>query len=200
MESPIHDRILDAAKKCFLAQGFNGSNLRDIAKGAQVSMGGIYHHFGSKEEIYQALLNSNEVPQALSNVVSLFRDPTFPENLGEIGSKIFGLVKEHRDFFKLIYIDVLEFQSKNVNHVIQSFRKMVSHQSAALLKKRTDAGDLADIHPAIIVRCMFDIFMHLGLEEVMTGSSLAEELGLTQNQMASQMAKVLLYGAMRREN
>jgi hypothetical protein len=95
---------------------------------------------------------------------------------------------------------VLEFQSKNVNHVIQSFRKMVSHQSAALLKKRTDAGDLADIHPAIIVRCMFDIFMHLGLEEVMTGSSLAEELGLTQNQMASQMAKVLLYGAMRREN
>ncbi len=199
MEGSIHDRILAAAKKLFLAKGFNGSNLRDIAKEAQVSMGGIYHHFGSKEEIYQALLHSNEVPIAFANIVGLFRDRVFPENLGEIGSKIFDLVEAHRDFFKLVYIDVLEFQAKNVNHVIQAFRKSVSQQSVALLEHRLDAGAMAEVHPVIIVRCMFDLFMHFGLEEVMTGGSLAEELGLSQRELADQLARVLLYGAMRRD-
>ena len=199
MEPSIHDRILAAAKTLFLANGFNGSNLRDIAKEAQVSMGGIYHHFGSKEEIYQALLNSNEVPIAFASIVGLFRDPVFPENLGEIGAKIFDIVEAHRDFFKLLYIDVLEFQARNVNHVIQSFRKSISQQSVALLKHRLDAGDMAEVHPAIVVRCMFDLFLNFGLEEVMTGGSFAADIGLTERQLADQMARVILYGAMRRD-
>lgn len=197
-EPTIRERILDAARGLFLTKGYNGSNLRDIAAEARVSMGGIYHHFDSKEDIYQALLHSQDAPKALAGISELFEDPLFPENLGHIGTTIFQLVREHRNFFKLVYVDVLEFQSKNVKHIIDAFRQVIISRSGDLLRHRTEKGHLADIHPAIMVRCMFDLFMYFGLEEVMLEHSMADELGLSGEEMADQMAKLLLYGVMRR--
>lgn len=195
----MHDRILAAARGLFLARGYNGSNLRDIAAEAKVSMGGIYHHFESKEGIYLALLHDQAAPKALGSISELFENPLFPENLGDIGTTIFQLTRTHRDFFKLLYIDVLEFQSKNVRHIIGGFRKLIVSRSARLLEHRTEAGDLADIHPAIMVRCMFDLFLYMGLEEVMLEHSLGDELGLSSEELADQMAKLYLYGMMRRK-
>ena len=88
----VRSRILQAARQLFLEKGYNGSNLRDIARAAQVSMGGIYHHFASKEEIYEALLPATELAQHWPQVAALFRAPEFPENLSAIGRAIFDLV------------------------------------------------------------------------------------------------------------
>ena len=199
-EPGIQERILLAARKLFLSQGYNGSNLRDIAKEAKVSMGGIYHHFDSKEDIYNALIHDQEAPRALATISELFKDPIFPENLGDIGATIFHSVREHRDFFKLVYLDVLEFQAKNVKHIIQTFRKLISSTSADLLSHRTEKNQLSGVHPAIMVRCMFDLFLYFGLEEVMLDQSLGEELMMSSEDVADQMAKLLLYGVMKRDS
>jgi AcrR family transcriptional regulator len=199
-EPSIQERILTAARGLFLTKGYNGSNLRDIASEAQVSMGGIYHHFDSKEDIYNALIHSQEAPKALATISELFEDPLFPENLGDIGSTIFQSVREHRDFFKLVYLDVLEFQAKNVRHIIQAFRKIISSRSADLLSHRTAKNQVADVHPAIMVRCMFDLFLYFGLEEVMLEQSLGDELQMSSEDVADQMAKIMLYGVMRRDS
>ena len=71
-EPSIQERILIAARGLFLTKGYNGSNLRDIAKEAKVSMGGIYHHFDSKEDIYKALIHDQEAPRALATISELF--------------------------------------------------------------------------------------------------------------------------------
>ena len=65
-------RILEAAKALFLSQGYNGSNLRVIAREAKVSMGGIYHHFTSMEEIYKTLLQQSDVAQDMFQILKLF--------------------------------------------------------------------------------------------------------------------------------
>lgn len=197
-EAPsIQQRILDAARELFLTKGYNGSNLRDIARVAQVSMGGIYHHFGSKEEIYQGLLNQATVVEALQPIVKLFRDPRFPENLGEIGAEIFRIARANQDYWKLMYIDVLEFQGKNVSPIMSAFRNTFTEQSGELLKHR--AGEITDdVHPAIITRSVFDLFMYFVLEEVMIpGTSLSKTLGMSDEELAEAMARVLLRGIMR---
>ena len=198
-EPSIQERILTAARGLFLTKGYNGSNLRDIAAEAKVSMGGIYHHFDSKEDIYNALIHNQEAPKALATISELFQDPLFPENLGDIGVTIFHSVREHRDFFKLVYLDVLEFQAKNVKHIIETFRKLISSTSAELLRHRTSKNQLSGVHPAIMVRCMFDLFLYFGLEEVMLDQSLGDELMMSSEDVADQMAKLLLYGVMRRD-
>lgn len=48
--------ILDAALSVFSRQGFAQTRLEEIAQEANVTRGAIYHHFGGKAELYNALL------------------------------------------------------------------------------------------------------------------------------------------------
>jgi AcrR family transcriptional regulator len=189
-------RILEAARTLFLSQGYNGSNLRDIAREAKVSMGGIYHHFASKEEIYKSLLQQSDVAQDMFQILRLFQAPEFPENLAAVAEAIARTVRKHKDSFKLFYIDVLEFQGKNVKPLIQQFRDKFNDLSEMLLNRRSK--DLSNVHPAILMRTMIDVFVHTRLEEVMLEQSLAERLGLTEEEVTRQMAEVVLRGALKR--
>jgi len=47
--------ILSAALYCFTTIGFNGATLADIRVRAHASIGSIYHHFRSKEQLAAAL-------------------------------------------------------------------------------------------------------------------------------------------------
>src|SRR5690242_16764047 len=49
-------RILDAALEVFSARGVAESSMGDVARAAGVSKGLAYNHFGSKEEILEALV------------------------------------------------------------------------------------------------------------------------------------------------
>lgn len=188
-------RILEAAKALFLTQGFNGSNLRKIALEAKVSMGGIYHHFASKEEIYKTLLQQSDVAQDMFQILKLFQAPEFPENLPALGEAIARTVRKHKDSFKLFYIDVLEFQGRNVRPLIQQFRDRFDELAATLLAKRQ--GDLVAMHPAIILRVMVDVFIHTRLEEAMLDLSSAR-LGLSEEEVTRQMAEIILRGILKR--
>ena len=48
--------MLDAAAELFVAQGYAGTTLRQIAAQAGIKAGSIYHHFASKEELFVAVL------------------------------------------------------------------------------------------------------------------------------------------------
>lgn len=43
--------IVNAALEVFLDKGYEGASMEAIAKKAQISKGGLYHHFSSKDEI-----------------------------------------------------------------------------------------------------------------------------------------------------
>lgn len=51
--SPTRERILDEAMRLFADNGFRGASVAQIeaAAGLQPGSGGLYHHFGSKEEV-----------------------------------------------------------------------------------------------------------------------------------------------------
>jgi len=50
--------ILKAARKLFAARGFGETSIDDIAAGAGVAKGAVYHHFASKEEIFTQVLEN----------------------------------------------------------------------------------------------------------------------------------------------
>lgn len=56
------NQILDAALQAFAAEGFASTRIDDIAKLAGLSKGGIYTHFKSKDEIFEALLQRSLTP------------------------------------------------------------------------------------------------------------------------------------------
>jgi AcrR family transcriptional regulator len=50
------DRILDTAESLFMEHGFEGTSLRSITAAARVNLAAVNYHFGSKEELFQAVL------------------------------------------------------------------------------------------------------------------------------------------------
>jgi AcrR family transcriptional regulator len=50
------DKILDAAEALFMEHGFEATSLRSITTAAAVNLAAVNYHFGSKEELFQAVL------------------------------------------------------------------------------------------------------------------------------------------------
>lgn len=53
------ERLLQAAERCFIASGFHGARMAQIAKEAQMSPGHIYHYFDSKEQIIAEMVQAH---------------------------------------------------------------------------------------------------------------------------------------------
>ena len=49
-------RILDAAELLFMEHGFEATTLRQLTAAAEVNLAAVNYHFGSKEELFQAVL------------------------------------------------------------------------------------------------------------------------------------------------
>jgi len=50
-------RLLEAALKRFAEKGFQGASLREIAEDAEITHGLIRHHFGSKDDLWRAVVD-----------------------------------------------------------------------------------------------------------------------------------------------
>lgn len=105
--------ILDAAQALFLENGFNGTSMRRIAQLAGgISVGGIYNHFNSKEEIFRALLESLVPYQKIAEALQGVRGTTGPELIANAIRSLIPIAVEHIDALRLIFIDLQEFQGQ----------------------------------------------------------------------------------------
>ena len=50
-------QIMDAARSSFVSSGYDHSRMNDIARQAGLSKGGVYFHFKSKRELFDALVD-----------------------------------------------------------------------------------------------------------------------------------------------
>ena len=56
----LEEKIIQSARKQFAKKGYSLTSMDEIAKSANVSKGGLYHHFPSKEELFVSLCGKNQ--------------------------------------------------------------------------------------------------------------------------------------------
>lgn len=56
-EKTTRDQIIEAADQLFYQRGFEHTSFSDIADAVQISRGNFYHHFKSKDEILDAVID-----------------------------------------------------------------------------------------------------------------------------------------------
>ena len=66
-------RILDAAEALFVEHGFEAASLRRITAMAAVNLAAVNYHFGSKEELFQAVLSRRLDPMNQERIALLIR-------------------------------------------------------------------------------------------------------------------------------
>jgi AcrR family transcriptional regulator len=60
--NPTRQRILDTAEVCFAQRGYDGTSLREITRQADVNLGAVNYHFGSKAGLFDEVLRRRVEP------------------------------------------------------------------------------------------------------------------------------------------
>ena len=72
------DEVLDAALFCFAERGWEGSTLEGIGQRAGLTRGAVYHHFGDKSSLLQAVLRESWASQSRPILAPLLDDGVPP--------------------------------------------------------------------------------------------------------------------------
>jgi AcrR family transcriptional regulator len=96
-ESPKSRQILDGARQVFLAQGFDGASMGEIARVAGVSKGTLYVYFESKQALFATIITEDKQ----RTVHALFELDPSNHDVGAVLTKLghayldFMLVPDH---------------------------------------------------------------------------------------------------------
>jgi AcrR family transcriptional regulator len=92
-ESLKRQQILDGARHCFLAHGFDGASMNEIVKSAGVSKATVYAYFPSKEKLFETLIYEDRRRQVEQTVVIPSGDGPIEVVLEHLATRLMGMVQ-----------------------------------------------------------------------------------------------------------
>jgi AcrR family transcriptional regulator len=116
--------IIETAMDLFAGKGYEGTSIRDIAEKASVNLAMVNYYFGSKEKLFENIV---EYKSAVTR--GLLDEILKNDKLSSIG-KIYAIIDSyveklfaHRSFHRLIYQELIlnqreELQNSIVNHLV----------------------------------------------------------------------------------
>lgn len=96
------NQILDAAKAVFVDADFNAVTVEDIATASGLSRATIYQYFGSKQDIYTALLLRDLDGMISGLVKSLVETDSVKNNLFRMSVEYMNFFRDHSEYFKAL--------------------------------------------------------------------------------------------------
>lgn len=124
------EQILSASAKLFIENGYEKTTIQDIMDELKLSKGAIYHHFKSKEEILNAVLNKRSI-YAKEMLYDLIKN-TKAENAREKLKKILISSVTDREAHAIDLI--LSSQIKNPQFVVSGLQSNVRDDAGIVSK------------------------------------------------------------------
>jgi len=165
--------IEDAAYDLFMKQGFTATSMRQIAEGAGLALGGIYNHYGSKEEIFRAIiLNRHPYKRILPLVLSAKGD-TPEEFIRNAAQALLDGLGGRPEFLKLMFIEIVEFDSKHISLIVKEIAPQLLPVFENLLKHHKS---LRPIHPAVLLRSFLGMFFSFYVTDMLIHGSVISKI------------------------
>jgi AcrR family transcriptional regulator len=112
--------VIDAAYSLFLEKGFSATSMRQIAERAGLALGGIYNHFASKDDIFQALIIDKHPYLQILPVLQRAPGKTAEEFIRNAARLVRDELGQNPNFIKLMFIEVVEFDGRHVPKLIET--------------------------------------------------------------------------------
>ena len=129
------ERIIDASIKLFIEKGYEQTTVQDILDALNLSKGGLYHHFKSKEEILEAVKQKRA--QFAADMLHDLIENTKAANAKEKMTKILyqlGMSTQTHSFDA-----ILASESNNPHFVMGALQNSVN-QDAPIISKLIEEG------------------------------------------------------------
>ena len=151
-------QILEGARRCFLAQGFDGASMNDIVKAAGVSKGTVYAYFPSKEKLFVALIYQDRRRQAEQSTVILDEGRPVGEVLYDFGLSMVKLMSSDESIAQVRTVVAVADKFPEIGRSFyEAGPAFAVGKIGAYLSKRMAAGDLRNADPELAAFQFIDV-------------------------------------------
>ena len=148
--------IEDAAVELFMEHGYHATSMRQIAEHAGLALGGIYNHFVSKDELFEAIIVDKHPYKQLLPAILSAEGESAEEFLRNAARIIFAELDRRPDYMKLMFIEMIEFNGIHGAKMIKEVFPKVFPVFERLVKTRKS---LRISNPAVLVRSFFGMII-----------------------------------------
>lgn len=120
VEDTTKKQILESAYHLFTEKGYRGSSLRDIADEAGIKAASIYNHFGSKEEIFEAVFIEKHPLFDILSILDSVEGETAEELLTNAINRLNEELQSKQDLLNLFFVEVVEMDGKHIPRAIKT--------------------------------------------------------------------------------
>lgn len=146
--------VIDAAQRLFAEKGFAGTSLRDIAHESGVSQPLIQHHFGSKDQLYSAVIH-----RSIQDFVGRFPEDDWatdrPVDLRTEMTRMFQFFRENEEQLRMVRWSRLEGRCSLLKGCVDlrgaMVRRIEQGQRLGLVRDDIDAASLGVMLEGILV-------------------------------------------------
>ena len=184
--------IEDAAVELFIEHGYHATSMRQIADRAGLALGGIYNHFSSKEEIFEAIvLDKHPYKKILPLVLEAQGEDieTFLQNAVKITLKELG---SEPMYMKLMFIEFVEFNGKHGALMLSEIAPKVLPVFEKIMKGRKE---LRVTNPALLMRSFFGMVISYVITEMLVSKSVIGKL--MPKDAAAAYTDIFLHGVLK---
>lgn len=165
--------IEDAAIELFMEQGYHATSMRQIAERAGLALGGIYNHFASKDEIFEAIVVDKHPYKRILPLVMETPGETAEEFLRNAFTVTVTELGGNPVYIKLMMIEMVEFNGKHGAVMLKEIAPKVLPVFEQMLKVRQG---LRISNPAMFLRSFFGMIISYFITEMVTANSVISKL------------------------
>lgn len=186
--------IEDAAVNLFMEHGYHATSMRQIAESAGLALGGIYNHFSSKEEIFEAIIIDKHPYRKILPMILQAQGETAEEFLKNAVKITMNELGSQPVFMKLMFIEIVEFDGRHGATMLKEIAPKVLPVFEKLVKSRQG---LRVTNPAVLLRSFFGMIISFFITEMVISNSVISKL-LPKNSMDSYV-DIFLHGVLKTE-
>jgi TetR/AcrR family fatty acid metabolism transcriptional regulator len=154
--------ILDAAVRVFARQGYETSRVGDIAKEAGVAYGLVYHYFGSKDAVLEAVFHEQWGRLLAAVALAEETGETAPEQLALVVKIVLRAWRDDPDLVRLLVREIN--RSPHIQDELDEIGQAFASLERIVARGQKEGTFRADVDPQIAAWMLYG-----GLEEVLTG-------------------------------
>ncbi|MBI3161672.1 MAG: TetR/AcrR family transcriptional regulator [Chloroflexi bacterium] len=165
--------VEDAAIELFMKQGYHATSMRQIAERAGLALGGIYNHFTSKDEIFEAIIVDKHPYKRILPLILDAEGETAEEFLRHAFKIIVAELNKEPVFLQIMLIELVEFKGKHGAGMLKEIVPKVLPSFEKMLKVRKG---LRISNPAFFLRSFFGMIISYFITEMITANSVLSKL------------------------
>ena len=166
------ERIMEEACRLFARKGFSATSIREITQAAKVTNPMIYYYFGSKEELFRAVIQEAHLALVESMAEMEVEGRGFEEVLVDTVQLYFRLIRESPDTARLFLYLQYGPERLRFEETLRNIQDSSKAMWRGLLEAAVVRGSLAVIDLEVAILQIFGL-IHMPMLMFLSGDNIA---------------------------